>query len=210
MSKDLNDYTVVELKEKAKELKIDGYRAMKKDDLIEAIEGASKQENVVKTTPVETSVAEKKPAKSVKRKLQNDDEIEVMNNTTGRYGYIGRSGFAMDMTEYGDILEIPFGELKRMRSEQKRHIEDAFIIILNGDAVKELRYEKLYENVFDKDSVEDLLQNPVKLAEVLPKMPSTMRETVGSIAIRRIKNNEIFDMRIKRAVEKSLGITIEA
>lgn len=37
--KELHDLTVTELKEKAKELKIEGYSNMKKEELIEAIEG---------------------------------------------------------------------------------------------------------------------------------------------------------------------------
>lgn len=201
MSENIGLLTVPELKERAESLGIEGYKTLKRNELIEAIEDKTKNGDSKEVAP------EPKPVE--KRKLQNDDEIEVMNNTTGRYGYRGRSGFAVEMTEYGDVLEIPFGELKRMRAEQKRHIEDAFIVILDEDAVKELRYEKLYENVFDKDSVEELLQNPERLAEVLPKMPKTMRETVGSIAIRRIKNKQIFDMRIKDAVEKSLGIVID-
>lgn len=210
MSEDVKLMTVPQLKKKAEDLGIEGFKTMKKDDLIEAIEEHSAAEGKVEdTSEVEKEVVKPTP-KVEKKKLDNDDEVVIMNNTTGRYGYRGRSGFAMEMTEYGDTLDIPFGELKRMRAEQKRHLEDAFIIVLDEDAVKELRYEKLYENIFDRDSVEELLRNPEQLIEVLPKMPSAMKETVGSIAIKRIKNGEIFDMRVKKAVEDTLNVKIDA
>lgn len=149
-------------------------------------------------------------ATPTKRQLDNDTNIEVMNNTTGRYGYIGRSGFAMEMSDYGDVLEIPFGELKRMRSEQKRHLEDAFIVILDEDAVKELRYEKLYENIFNDTGLEELLSNPDKLKKVITKMPVTMKQTVATVAKRKFKDGDLYDMRVKKVIEDSLNIKIEA
>lgn len=165
-------------------------------------EDVATQEVVKNVAPAKENVAEK-------RKLTNDDEIEVMNNTTGRYGYKGRSGFSIEMSDYGDTVEIPFAELKRMRSEQKRHIEDAFIVILDEDAIKELRYEKLYESVFNTEGVDELLRNPEKLANVLPKMPSVMRETLGTVAKRKLENYEITNTRIKQVIEENLKITID-
>lgn len=218
MGVNLEKMNVAELKELAGQLGIEGCRIMKRAELVEAIGAVQGEtpENVEVTTfaGINTQVTKSTQSGATgepapKKKLMNDDEIEVMNNTTGRYGYRGRSGFSMEMTEYGDIIEVPLGELKRMRAEQKRHIEDAFIVILDEDAVKELRFEKLYQNIFDKEGVEYLLQTPDKLAEVLPKMPKTMRETVGAIAIKKIKNREITNILVKDAIEKSLGIKID-
>ena len=70
-------------------------------------------------------IIKKEAVKPTKRTFDKYDDVEIMNNTTGRYGYNSKSGFALEMEEYGDTLTIPFGELKTMRSNQKRHI--AFI-----------------------------------------------------------------------------------
>lgn len=157
-----------------------------------------------KDTP-KNETSKKKP----KVKLSNETEIEIMNNTTGIYGYIGRSGFAMDMTEYGDILEIPFGELKRMRAEQPRHLQDAFIVVLNEDAIKELRLEKLYEGIVNDTGLDELFNDHKKLGEVLPKMPAIMKETVAIIAKRGFKNDTLHDNRVKKVIEDNLKIKIE-
>src|SRR5690606_23959673 len=56
-------------------------------------------------TPEEKPKTENKPTV---KKFDKHDDVLIMNNTTGRYGYISRSGFAMEMSEYGDTLTIPF------------------------------------------------------------------------------------------------------
>ena len=168
---------------------------------------AKKNEDVVAE---DVPVVKTPEVKKEKRQFENSDDVEIMNNTTGRYGYLGRSGFALEMNEYGDITDIPFGELKKMRSEQKRHIEDAFIVILDEDVVKELRYEKLYENILDQDGVEEILLDHERLDKMLSKMPVTMRETIGAIATRKFQNEELHDTRVKKVIEKHLNIKIDA
>lgn len=164
-------------------------------------------EEVSESTPTPSPKVEVKPEK---RAFNADDKVEIMNNTTGKYKYTSkRSGFALEMEDYGDTEDITFGELRTMSSTQKRHISDAFIVILDEEVVKELGYEKLYMNVFNYEGVEELFNDPDKLNEVLPKMPVTMRETLGTIAIRKFKNNELFDLRVKSVIEKNLKVTID-
>lgn len=205
---DLNGMNVGQLKDVAKDLGIEGFKTMKKKDLIENIE---KMQPVEPDEVVEEETVEKEVIKPKKEKvrLDRDDYVEIMNNTSGKYGYIGRSGFAVSMSNYGDVVEIPFGELQRMKAEQATHINNAYIIILNEDAVEQLYLTNLYDNIFTRDEVEYLLSNPDALVNALPKMPASMKETVGSIAIQRLKDGQIYDMRIKKAIEDGLGVTIE-
>jgi hypothetical protein len=161
---------------------------------------------------VEDKVSEAKqpvPAKPPKRKIDNDEDIVIMNNTTGRYKYISRTGYVTEMNDYGDTENIPYRELRTMSSGQKRHIEAAFIVILDEDAVKALGYERLYENVLDFEGVEEVLKDPERLDAMLKKMPTTMRETVGSIATRKFRDGELYDMRVKKVIEDNLKIKID-
>lgn len=201
---DLNNMTVAQLKGVAKDLDVKGYKAMKKQDLIDEIKSAQKEDE----NEVEVEKSEKvEPQKRVD--LDRDDYVEIMNNTSGKYGYIGRSGFSVSMSYYGDVVEIPFGELQLMRAEQPAHINNAYIIILNEDAVKQLYLENLYDNIFTRDEVEHLLNNPKSLKIALEKMPKSMKETVGSIAIQRLKSGQIYDMRVKKVIEDALDVAIE-
>ncbi|WP_144509963.1 hypothetical protein [Bacillus sp. FJAT-22090] len=161
-----------------------------------------------KTTDVE-KVENKVEKSKEKVKLSKDDKIPVMNNTTGRYGYIGRSGYSFELEEYGDVTDVPFGELQAMRSgSQKRHLEDAFIIILDEEAVEELNYTKLYENVLDSDGVEELLSDVEKLNKVADKMPLAMRETVISVGKRKYKDGTLSNLHVIRAIENNFNVKI--
>lgn len=170
---------------------------------------AKKQEEKAEVIEHDGEEKAKETPKQEKRKLTADTEVEIMNNTTGLYGYIGRSGFALDMSEYGDTLEMPFGELKRMKAEQPRHLNDAFIVVLDQDAVKELRLEKIYEGIVNDVGLDNLLRDPQKLKTVIPKMPAAMKETVAAVARRKFRTEELYDNRVKKVIEEGLNIKID-
>lgn len=168
---------------------------------------APKNTEVPKVETVEEVVEAK--VEKAKVKISKEDKVPVMNNTTGRYGYSGRSGYSFELEEYGDVTDVPFGELQAMRSgSQKRHLEDAFIIILDEAAVEELNYKKLYENVLDENGVEELLTDAVRLEKAITKMPLVMRETVVTIAKRKYEERSLFDIRVIKAIENNLNVTI--
>ena len=174
-----------------------------------------------KATGRKTTGAKNKPAPEEKVTIQMNepvatnvqlsanDLVTVMNNTTGRYGYVGRSGYSFELEEYGDTAQVPFSELQSMRSSsQKRHLEDAFLVILDETAVAQLNYTKLYEHVLNEESVEELFSNPHRLEETLTKMPLVMRETVTSIAKQKFMNRTLFDIRVIETIEKCLNVKI--
>lgn len=151
---------------------------------------------------VEVKLVEKQP-------LSDTDKVTVMNNCMGRYGYRGNSGYAFQLEEYGDTANIPFGELRAMSaSKHKTHITNAYIVILNEDAVEELNYTKLYENILDSNGVEKILSHPDKIKETLVKMPKNMRETVVSIAKKKLQNGELTDLRVVNAIKESVNVDI--
>lgn len=178
---------------------------------------ASKKEapkKAVEESVEEKTTVEKKETKKVmtkQKRLDNDELIEVMNNTTGRYMYIATSGYTLELNEYGDTEFIPFSELRTMSASAKPHIQEAYIIILNEDAVNELGYSRLYEGILDADGVSHLLESRdyEKIESVLEKMPLNMKETVAVVAKRKFKTRELYDVRVRDVLEKALKIKIE-
>jgi len=164
----------------------------------------AKKEEVKVETPVQEVVEQVVVAEVTEPErviLRDDDLIPVMNNTTGRYGYIGRDGYAFELEEYGDIIEIPFKVLKTMNVSAKRHIHDAFIVILDEDAVDQLHLGKLYSNVLDEFGLDEVLNNPNQLSNILVKMPETMKETLIVKAKEKLANGELNNLQIVKVIK---------
>ena len=144
-----------------------------------------------------------------KTTLDESDLVTVMNNTTGRYMYKSRDNrTTIELEEYGDTASITFGELKLMFSGQKKHITEAFIIILDEDAVEGINYTKQYQNILDPEQVEELLTKPEVIKEVLPKMPKTMQEVVIYTAKRGFTSGELTDITIVNAIKDASKVNI--
>lgn len=176
---------------------------------------ATTKANTVK--PVETveeiEVVEEVIEQPKKRELKDDTKVLVMNNTMGVYGY--RNGNRrLNLAEYGSTGKLPFEEIEIMYSSPmtSRHIQDAFIIILDDDVVEELNLGHLYKNILDPKGVDELFKNPNRLQEVLPKMPKIMQETVVIQARRRFNSEDSFekltDIRIAQVIKNELNIDI--
>lgn len=167
-----------------------------------------KVENTVKVE--DTTVVVETPKK---RELTDATKVSIMNNTMGVYGY--RNGnVVLNLSEYGDTGKLTFEEIQRMYSNSttKRHIQEAFVIILDEDVVEELNLKNIYQNVLQPKGVDELFRNVDRLQEVLPKMPKIMQETVVIQARRRFKSEDQFerltDIRIAQVIENELGISI--
>jgi hypothetical protein len=144
------------------------------------------------------------------KKLKNNDEVTVVNNTVGKLIYISnKTGFQMVLDGYGAIDKIPFGELITMKSSQPKFINDAWLIILDEEAIKQLKLEKQYENIIkpdDLDSFYDL--NDKKMGEMLDNMPNQMKETIAKITKQKIENRELNDLFKIKLIEEKLGIEL--
>lgn len=158
-----------------------------------------------------TETKETKPKATPKpKKLNPDDLITIMNNTTGKLVYHShRTGLLLILEEYGQEDQIPYSELIIMRNTSPRLISEGHVLILNEDAVRELRLEKMYEHMLDYYGVQEFFTLPPDdIKEKLHKMPKAMVETIGSLAKKKYKDGTLYDARVIRAIEEALQIEI--
>lgn len=165
------------------------------------------EEAVVETAVKEVvEVVETKPEPRV---IQDTDRITVMNNTTGVYGYHGKNGFSFDLAAYGETIDIPFSELRIIKAGQdKIHIMDAWIIILDEDAVDQLNLTALYRNIYDDEQVDILLENSEAIRNAFPTMPKAMQTTIVARAMQKFKAQELNDYRVITAIKEVSGVDL--
>lgn len=160
------------------------------------------------------TVTEKEVVKNVEKKveprvIQDTDRITVMNNTTGVYGYQSKNGFSFDLAAYGETIEIPFGELRIMKAGQdKIHLTDAWIIILDEDVVEALNLTPLYRNIYDDEQVDILLNNSDAIRNNFPLMPKAMQTIIVARAMQKFKANELHDYRVITAIKEVSGVDL--
>lgn len=168
-------------------------------------------EVIESTETVETTKVVEQPKIEVveKRVLKDTDKITIMNNTTGRYMYKSKDNrTTIEMEEYGNTATLTFDELRIMFNSQRKHISEAFIIILDEDVIEEFNYTPQYKNILAPEEVVELLNKPEAIKEVLPKMPKTMREIVIYTAKRKFKNGELTDITIAKAIKEASKVDI--
>lgn len=157
----------------------------------------------------EEKVVKEVETKVEPRVIQDTDKITVMNNTTGVYGYQSKNGFSFDLAAYGETIEIPFSELRIMKAGQdKIHLTDAWIIILDEDAVEALNLTSLYRNIYDDEQVDILLDNADAIRNNFPMMPKAMQTIIVARAMQKFKAKELHDFRVITAIKEVSGVDL--
>lgn len=174
--------------------------------ITEATEAVAEKEVV----EVKEPVVEKAPTRSkAKQAIAEDELILCMNGTTGRYGYTAKNGYSIDLDEYGDTVEVPFGELKRlMASQQKKHLKAGWLVVLDEEAVELLGLKKDYAFIYDQEQVENLIANPMKIEEIFPKMPEGSQAALLVTAKQMYQNGTLVDLRVVNAIRNIANVNI--
>lgn len=165
--------------------------------------------------PAEKSPVKKPPAKKTapKKKVKTFDPNEYVSVKNGFHGQLiyrdRTTGETFTWSQFGDELDMTVGELKRARSAQPRFFEDNWFIIDNPDLVEYLRAQRFYENLFDEDGFDELFTaTPDEVKERTANLSKGQRRSVIYEAQERIKNGTLSDLRVIRALEESLQISL--
>lgn len=109
--------------------------------------------------------------------LTSDTDITVISQTVGKLVLSTEGngiGTVYRFEEFGEVQDIPFGDLKDIVKHKPRFAKEGAYFICNPQAVKKLRLgtqyknlidDKTFTNLFDKDA-----QTIVALYELAPKM----------------------------------------
>lgn len=127
--------------------------------------------------------------KNVAVKFEDSDLIPVMSGVRGRFiHHSGAGNGVYTFTEFGQVQDIVFKELKNIFNTKRTLLEDGYLIILNKDLIKEFRLEKQYKHVVTPKRVNDLLNRSAD--ELISFLSGTTQEAqLALLSVAKVKYN---------------------
>jgi hypothetical protein len=169
---------------------------MMAEKLAELKEQARKEiQDEIKSAPEDVEVKpQSTPIK--KKEIDRFEPIPVMNVCNGKLVYSSKkTGATWVWGEYGDVEYVEFQELLTMRSGQKRFLDDPFLLILDEDVVHYLGLNKMYDNLVDLDSLDNIFKmNNKDFQEVIEKSPKGIIHSIVTRAKQKVADGTLDSM----------------
>ena len=163
---------------------------------------------IVEDTAMQAKPKKKAPAKKARPAFDSGDYVTVRNGCHCRLKYRDMTtGATYEWRSFGDEEEMTVGELQRARSSQPAFFTENWWLFDDPELVEYLRATRYYKNTLTMDEFNGLFDMPAsKIAEAVAKMPSGQRSGVVSEAKRLIEADQLYDIRVIRALENALQV----
>jgi hypothetical protein len=160
---------------------------------------------------IETEVVEEvKPApKKVNKPKHDPNELILCRSVRfGGLRLIGpKTHMPYEWANEGDVREVEYQDLVSWRALHSRYIFEPMIIIEDEDIVEEWKADlgELYEELQNID-IKALFKLPQRqFIAQLKKLPVGMKTTVQNMAYSMIQDGTLYDLRIIKAIDETLG-----
>jgi wobble nucleotide-excising tRNase len=161
---------------------------------------------------------------NAKGKIDADEEIAVISLTPNMV-YLTTEGMGQgevfEFEKYGDIIDIPMGDLKALVSHNKSFFQQGVVFIQNEAAVKQLRLKKYYETILSDDVLSNILEQPsAKVIEIYKMASKAQQENIVKMITEKKYNHQSVDANVLKEIgdlcgrnlidlENPMDITIE-
>lgn len=157
-----------------------------------------------KTTTTETKTTKPKAPK----KFKPDDLIECRSVTAGELILVGpKTKLQYTWADFGDCTMVEYQDLQALQSLKSNFLVKPRFIIQNDDLVEQWSnmLKTIYDKIYD-ESIDDLFELPIERFKLaLTNFPDGMKDSVKTVAINKIKSEELYDIRKVRAIDEVLG-----
>jgi hypothetical protein len=164
-----------------------------------------------------TAISNKVAEKAVKQPVSLDELVTVQSCVGGQLIWVSpRTGYKIKWNEFGNTNPMTVADLLDMRNGSTRvFFEKNWVAILGDradDIMEYLQIKKYYKNVYSADDIDRILTSyePDEIEAVVAKMPASLKNTVVFRAREMKANEELDSYQAIAAVEKAVGVKIEA
>ena len=124
--------------------------------------------------------------------LTSDTDITVISQTIGKLVLSTEGngiGTVYRFEEFGEVQDIPFGDLKDIVKHKPRFAKEGAYFICNPQAVKKLRLGNQYKNLIDDKTFVNLFDKDAKtIVALYESAPKMQQEQVVSLIQDRLDN----------------------
>ncbi|MDD4804711.1 MAG: hypothetical protein PHN69_06130 [Candidatus Pacebacteria bacterium] len=150
-----------------------------------------------------------KETKNTVEKIDYDELIPVISQCVGKLclSLDGKgNGTPYEFENFGEVLEIPFGELRTIVKNNKKFATDGLFYIADSKAVKELRLVAAYTKQLSKEDITSLLNKDANTVTSLYELaPDIQKEVIIDMVTDKCANGEKIDANILIALGKLSG-----
>ena len=172
---------------------------------------ATTKKSTVETEEIIDTVEEIKPAPKKVAKTVKHDPNEYILCRSVRFGELILIG-PKTRTPYrwaneGDVAEVEFQDLMSWKALRHKYLFEPMIIIEDEDLVEEWKSDlgKLYAELQTID-IKAMFKLPQRqFVAQLKKLPVGMKTTVQNMAYAMIQDGTLYDLRIIKAIDETLG-----
>jgi hypothetical protein len=143
--------------------------------------------------------------------VKDEDLIQVMNGEQGELIHRSRrTGRMWKFTKFGQVDKMPFVELLNIQNKNSKCFEEGRLIILNKNVVEQFGLEDVYKNIVTPQNLDDLFTKDVEeVTEAIKNLPQSMKSTFFARAKELYSQGKLDSIKLKNAIEKEYGISIE-
>lgn len=142
-----------------------------------------------------------------KRVFKATDMIECKSLRYGLMQHISKkSGNIYEWADYGDIVEVEYGDLLSLKSSKSKFLYSPWFMIMDDQLAEDWKLADIYEPFKEFDDVEEFLQSgATTIRKTLPNAPQGYKDLVTYTAADMIRNGTIDSIATINAIDEILG-----
>lgn len=182
-----------------------------KDDMLLALSKQIEEMNkkLLELSEENKALKENTTKETQAEELNSDTEIPVVSMCVGKLviSTLGNGlGNIYRFEKFGEIQDIPFGDLKEIVKNKPYFAKEGAFYIANEEAVKKLRLTRDYENIISNKMFETLLnQNAEVVVEAYKTAPDLQKSQVVSLIEDKLASGADIDGNILIKIGKLCG-----
>lgn len=170
---------------------------------------AATKKSAAPKTEVQTLTTEPEHAISepVKRAYVANDMIPCKSVRYGLLQHVSRkSGDSYVWEDYGDIVDVAYGDLLALKSGKSKFLYAPWFIVLDDQLAEEWKLKELYTYFEEFEDVEDFLQSgAITLRRQLPNAPQGYKDLIVHKAGEMIRNGSLDSIGTVKAIDDVLN-----